>query len=191
MKKLNLEMSNTCDPEFILWKNIGVRPEMRFVNKIRSICFMIIVVIALIIMISYYTSTRQDIFQAILPELGSNGPKNLGCSAINPSKDIAYNSMLSLDQSAKITIEMFCYCQKQMIDDPFGFTSAKFGPNETKYCSDWFGDYTLIQILLIVPSIIIQLVNVCATFLFIFIAKAEGQPVKSVENASIFFLIFI
>jgi hypothetical protein len=82
----------------------------------------------------------------------NSGPKGLGCSSRNPSKDFAYNSMLLLEQKNKldreqnfgrISAEMYCYCQSRMLSAPFDFLDKPF-PNSKKYCDDWWEEFKFI-----------------------------------------------
>ena len=44
-----------------------------------------------------------------------------------------------------------------------------------QYCNDWFEDYKWLQFYKFLPNILVQVVNVTATFLFIELAKQEMQ----------------
>jgi len=63
-------MDNTCDPEFILWKNLGRTRPFRFVMKIRSLCVMVAIIACTYFGVLYYKDFRSSMFAKVLPVLG-------------------------------------------------------------------------------------------------------------------------
>ena len=90
--------------------------------------------------------------------------------------------------SGETTIEMYCFCQKNIITNLFN--SIQFSDGAT-HCNDWFANYVYLIILQLVPSLCVQVLSVISTFLFIYLAKQENNKTLTVQNQRIFLLIFM
>ena len=90
---------------------------------------------------------------------------------------------------------MFCYCYNELTNNPFDFNEIDFTdigqPDEEKYCDRFFDYFRIIQVYQSIPAGIIQVINIISTFIFIFMAKLEGQYTKTIMNNSIFNMIFL
>ena len=124
-----------------------------------------------------FKSYRSTVYQDIMVLLGEVGPKGISCSSVQATYDSAYQSILMLEKlkqkveiTDKTTLQMYCYCQNELYST-FD-TDMKFG-NGKQYCKEWFDFFTTIQIYQLIPSLLIQVVNVASTFVFIFFAKYE------------------
>ena len=58
---------------------------------------MIFIVVVTFVFIALFKTQRASIYKEILPIMENTGPKGLSCTAINPTKNIAYQQMLQLE----------------------------------------------------------------------------------------------
>ena len=86
------------------------------------------------------------------------------------------------------TVQVYCFCQKNMIKNIF--ESIEFEDGQ-KYCNDWFKNFLYLSALQFVPSTCVQVLNVASTFLFIYLAKQENNKTLTIQNQRIFLLIFV
>jgi hypothetical protein len=68
-----------CDPEFIIWKNIGTLSQERLLKRGISIASVLFIVGLTYLAIMSFKSYRQQKFGEILPILGLRGIKGLDC----------------------------------------------------------------------------------------------------------------
>jgi hypothetical protein len=74
-----IQMETACDPEFIIWKNIGFIEKERLYASIRSFAAVLIVIGFTYWAISRFKQYRQDEIGLILPILGEKGLKGISC----------------------------------------------------------------------------------------------------------------
>ena len=73
-------------------------------------------------------------------------------------------------ENGEITIEMWCFCTAEIRNNPYvNFKDVIFEDNKT-YCQDWWELFTYSILLQLIPIGFVQITNVSATFLFIFLA---------------------
>jgi hypothetical protein len=74
-------METACDPEFIIWKNIGFTENQRFVANIRSFAMVLFVIGFTYWSILKFKRFRQDEIGQIMSILGDKGLKGINCQA--------------------------------------------------------------------------------------------------------------
>ena len=74
-----MTVEEACDPEFIIWKNIGYTEKQRLQRKIISLLSVFLIVFATYIGILYFKNYRLAEYLEILPVLGEKGLKGLNC----------------------------------------------------------------------------------------------------------------
>ena len=89
-------MDNTCDPEFILWKNLGNTKGYRFFMQIRTMAVMLMIVAMTYFGVLYFKEYRSKLFAKILPVLGEKGLKGLSCASMTNTKEEAYKTLNQL-----------------------------------------------------------------------------------------------
>lgn len=125
-----------CDPEFIIWKNIGTGSQERLFKRGISIASVLMIVGLTYLAIMSFKEYRQRTFSEILPVLGKKGIKGINCQSIQvPKKEAYFIQKLykeNKERSDKIngvtegfrgktTLTMFCFCQEQFYDNPLTF----------------------------------------------------------------------
>jgi hypothetical protein len=73
-------MDHTCDPEFILWRNLGIHLAERKIYQVRSICFLAAIVALTFFVILFFKEYRSTLYADVLPVLAEKGLKGLSCS---------------------------------------------------------------------------------------------------------------
>lgn len=112
-----IKMQNTCDPEFILWKNLSKKGE-RLVGRLYSISAVVFVVGLMYLIILSFKSYRKSIYADYLPILGRVGLKGLACQTMDDlTLDDAFDytlkqqKIVDTNPDANImTLELFCFC---------------------------------------------------------------------------------
>lgn len=70
----------TCDPEFIIWKNMGAEDIQRKLKLIRNIFVLLIIVAITNVSIDWIKFYRGSLFAVYLPELQENGLQGIRCN---------------------------------------------------------------------------------------------------------------
>lgn len=180
---LDFVLDNTCDPEFIIWKNQGVTTLKRRFNKIRNIIIMVLIVVLTFYSLKIYKGERAQIYTKIMPVLGKAGFDGLNCQSLQLTSMDALNSINLLQKSYDIgqygdkengrtTIEMWCFCQNLLYTKPLEFFDYEFS-DSVNHCNDWWEDFKTAMLWQYSPIAMVQFINVLSTFLFIWLASLE------------------
>ena len=70
----------TCDPEFIIWRNLGIDDIQRKLKLVRNIFVLMVIVIITNVSIDLIKGFRGSLFAKYLPELQENGLQGIKCN---------------------------------------------------------------------------------------------------------------
>lgn len=127
--ELEYELNDTCDPEFILWGNVGVTSRQRLKKRVFGGTVTLAIVISTYFMIYAFKQYRSELYTEILPILGEVGVQGLNCQSTNFDENdvVTTNKLLELTfnktnvAEGKITYATYCFCSTLLTTNPLDF----------------------------------------------------------------------